>query len=221
MKVTFDNVYNAFQIIAPKGTMISFTGEPTALADGVYLVGDDGIINLDEQFLTDTLYLSTEGTDYAVTGGMRVTYPLGDETVIIRAGSSTIPFSKGGKGGVHTLGTTTTPLTEGSTTNPIMIAGKEVTAKNGDIAFYQQAEFMFNGTAWSQFGDLSGLGTLAFKNGVSVSTTDGSVTGITSVGTLPSMVYNPNTKEITFDAGTLPTADTAKAFLTGATAVVT
>lgn len=158
MKVTFDNVYNAFQIIAPKGTMISFTGEPTALADGVYLVGDDGIINLDEQFLTDTLYLSTEGTDYAVTGGMRVTYPLGDETVIIRAGSSTIPFSKGAKGGgsggdnTHYKGTTTTPISNGSTTNPITIDGEEYTAVFGDIAVYNYTEFVFDGTQWSEFG---------------------------------------------------------------------
>lgn len=159
MKVTFDNVYNAFQIIAPKGTMISFTGEPTALADGVYLVGDDGIINLDEQFLTDTLYLSTEGTDYAVTGGMRVTYPLGDETVIIRAGSSTIPFSKGGKGGggsggdnTHYKGTTTTPISNGSTTNPITIDGESYTAVFGDIVVYGYTEFVFDGTQWSEFG---------------------------------------------------------------------
>ena len=158
MKVTFDNVYNAFQIIAPKGTMISFTGEPTALVDGVYLVGDDGIINLDEQFLTDTLYLSTEGTDYAVTGGMRVTYPLGDETVIIRAGSSTIPFSKGGKGGggsgggCNYKGTTTTPISNGSTTNPITIDGEEYTAVFGDIVVYGYTEFVFDGSAWSEFG---------------------------------------------------------------------
>lgn len=158
MKVTFDNVYNAFQIIAPKGTMISFTGEPTALADGVYLVGDDGIINLDEQFLTDTLYLSTAGTDYAVTGGMRVTYPLGDETVIIRAGSSAIPFSKGGKGGgsgsgtTKYKGTTTTPISNGSTTNPIVIDGEDYTAVFGDIVVYGYTEFVFDGTTWSEFG---------------------------------------------------------------------
>ena len=122
---------------------------------------------------------------------------------------------------LHYKGTTTTVLTDGSTVNPITIDGKQVMAKQNDIVFYQEAEFMFNGTRWSQFGDLSGLGTLAYKNGVSVSTTDGNVTGITSVGTLPSMVYDSNTKEITFNAGTLPTADTAKTFLTGATAVVT
>jgi hypothetical protein len=177
MKVTFDNVYNAFQIIAPKGTMISFTGEPTALADGVYLVGDDGIINLDEQFLTDTLYLSTEGTDYTVTGGMRVTYPLGDETVIIRAGSSTIPFSKGGKGGggsgggCNYKGTTTTPISNGSTTNPITIDGEDYTAVFGDIAVYNYTEFVFDGTQWSEFG--RPFDTTPTRGSVNAVTSDG------------------------------------------------
>ena len=181
MKVTFDNAYSAFQVIAPKGTMISFTGEPTALADGVYLVGDDGIINLDEQFLTDTLYLSTEGTDYTVTGGMRVTYPLGDETVIIRAGSSTIPFSKGGKGGggsgdgTHYKGTTTTALTDGSTTNPITILIEDepvtYTAVMGDIVVYGSSEFIFDSNAWKEIG-----------RGVDTTPTSGSVNFVTSDG---------------------------------------
>ena len=195
MKVTFDNVYNAFQIIAPKGTMISFTGEPTALADGVYLVGDDGIINLDEQFLTDTLYLSTEGTDYAVTGGMRVTYPLGDETVIIRAGSSTIPFSKGGKGGggsgdgTHYKGTTTTALTNGSTTNPITIDGESYTAVFGDIVVYGYTEFVFDGTQWSEFGrpfdttPTSGSANAVTSDGIYQVTPSRRGTGTASVAT--------------------------------------
>lgn len=65
------------------------------------------------------------------------------------------------------LGVTTTALTDGATTNPITINNKSVTAKKGNIATYGSAEFIFNGTAWQAFGDLSGLGSLAYKNSAS------------------------------------------------------
>ena len=62
------------------------------------------------------------------------------------------------------LGVTTTALTDGATTNPITIGGSSVTAQSGDIATYGSEEFIFNGTSWQAFGDLSGLGALAFKD---------------------------------------------------------
>lgn len=65
------------------------------------------------------------------------------------------------------LGVTTTALVDGSTTNPVTIGGESVTAKKGDIVTYGSAEFIFNGTAWQAFGDLSGLGSLAYKNSAS------------------------------------------------------
>ena len=68
------------------------------------------------------------------------------------------------------LGTTTTELTDGATTNPITIDGESVTAKKGNIVLYGNKEFIFSGAKWSAFGDLSALGTLAYKNSVSVTT---------------------------------------------------
>lgn len=65
------------------------------------------------------------------------------------------------------LGVTTTPLTDGATTNPITINGESVTAENGDVATYGSEEFIYNGTIWQKFGDLSGLGRLAYKNSAS------------------------------------------------------
>lgn len=59
----------------------------------------------------------------------------------------------------HWLGITTTTLTDGSTTNPITIGGESVTAKSGDIVQDSNGiEFIFNGTAWQQFG--ASIGTL-------------------------------------------------------------
>lgn len=82
------------------------------------------------------------------------------------------------------LGVTTTALTDGATTNPITIGGASVTAKKGDIATYGSAEFIFNGTAWQAFGDLSGLGALAYKDSASASYTPaGSVSQPTFTGT--------------------------------------
>lgn len=58
----------------------------------------------------------------------------------------------------HWLGITTTALTDGATTNPITINDSSVTAVNGDIVQYNNNEFIFNGTAWQEFG--AGIGIL-------------------------------------------------------------
>lgn len=69
------------------------------------------------------------------------------------------------------LGVTTTALTDGATTNPITINDKSVTAQAGNIVLYGSQEFIFDGTNWNQFGDLSALGALAYKNTASGSYT--------------------------------------------------
>ena len=64
----------------------------------------------------------------------------------------------------HWLGVTTTALTDGATTNPIVISGNNVTAVNGDIVQTSGngLEFIFNGNlatpAWQQLG--ASVGTL-------------------------------------------------------------
>lgn len=76
-------------------------------------------------------------------------------------------------------------LTEDTT----VVQGKDyytdkTTVKKGDIVNYGSKEFIFNGTAWNEFGDLSGLGALAFKNSASGSYTPyGSVSTPTFTGT--------------------------------------
>ena len=69
------------------------------------------------------------------------------------------------------LGVTTTALTDGATTNPVTINDKSVTAQAGNIVLYGNKEFIFDGTHWNQFGDLSSLGALAYKNTASGSYT--------------------------------------------------
>lgn len=62
---------------------------------------------------------------------------------------------KGGGGGqsyANWKGNTTTPLDEGSTTNPIVIGGETVMASEGWLVAYDGVEFIFNGTSWQKFG---------------------------------------------------------------------
>ena len=69
------------------------------------------------------------------------------------------------------LGVTTTALTDGATTNPVTINGTSVTAKKGEIVNYGSKEFIFNGTVWQEFGDMSALKALAFKDNASATYT--------------------------------------------------
>ena len=120
------------------------------------------------------------------------------------------------------IGVTTTALTDGATTNPITINSKTVTAKKGNIANYGAKEFIWNGSAWQEFGDMSGLGALAYKDSATGSyKPEGSVsqptftgksmtsTGkFTPAGTVgkPTITVTPNTAKIKGMAtqGTLP-----------------
>lgn len=134
-------------------------------------------------------------------------------------------------GGIQLKGETTTALTDESTTNPIIINGESYTAVNQDAVFYGKKEFVFDGTKWHEFGDMSGLGSLATKNNASgsykpagsvsaptISVASGgagsttTVNSITDVGTLPVLTttVTNETLTISFSQGTLPTkgADT-------------
>ena len=70
-------------------------------------------------------------------------------------------------GKVTPLGTTTSPLEDDSTTNPIIVNGSNVTAVAGNLVYYNRKEFIFDGTKWIELGDLSSLGSLAYKNNAS------------------------------------------------------
>ena len=77
------------------------------------------------------------------------------------------------------LGMSVTELTDGATTNPITVRKggetKEVTAVNGNMAFYNKKEFIYDGATWLEFGDLSTLGQLAYKDSVALSKGAGDV----------------------------------------------
>lgn len=72
--------------------------------------------------------------------------------------------------GSYFFGITTTPLTDGATTNPITVGGTQKTAVNGNITIYENKEFIFDGTKWCEFGDLSTLGDLAVLDTINTTT---------------------------------------------------
>lgn len=70
----------------------------------------------------------------------------------------------GTQGGIVLVGETTTALTDGATTNPITVDGQSYTAQPNDAVIYGNKEFLFDGTYWHEFGDMSGLGSAAYKD---------------------------------------------------------
>ena len=137
-------------------------------------------------------------------------------------------------GGIKLKGETTTALTDESTTNPITIDGESYTAVNQDAVFYGKKEFVFDGTKWHEFGDMSGLGSLATKNSASGSYTPAgdvsaptisvasagsttTVNSITDVGTLPTLTMSvaDEVLSIAFSQGTLPTKGSDTTVKTG------
>ncbi|MGN1341645.1 MAG: hypothetical protein ACI4VL_00245 [Bacilli bacterium] len=51
------------------------------------------------------------------------------------------------------LGTTTTAITDGATTNPITISGASKTVTAGNVVLYGNKEFVWTGSAWEELGN--------------------------------------------------------------------
>ena len=95
-------------------------------------------------------------------------------------------------GAIKILGATTTALTDEATTNPITVNGESVTAVQNDAVFYSSKEFVFDGTYWHEFGDMTGLGDMAehdldqveFTTTVSAQTAETTVSQATATTTV-------------------------------------
>ena len=94
--------------------------------------------------------------------------------------------------GVSFIGTTTTALTDGATTNPITINGNSVTALQSNLVVYGNKEFIFDGTYWREFGDLGALGDLAFK--------DSATGSFTPAGTVSQPTFTGSSSSVTITA---------------------
>lgn len=88
-------------------------------------------------------------------------------------------------GSMSFLGVTTTALIDGSTTNPIVINGNNVTATAGAVVIYGDKEFIFSSdSTWHELGDTGDLGALAWKDSATGTVTPtGNVSAPTFTGT--------------------------------------
>lgn len=123
---------------------------------------------------------------------------------------------------LYWVGVTTSVLSDGDTTNPIVVNGENVTVRKGGVAQASGTEYAWNGNAWQTLAP-GNLGTLAYQNSATGSYTPAgnvsveqgtdtktTVNSIVAIGTLPSATYDATEHMLTFHPGTLPTkgADT-------------
>lgn len=124
-------------------------------------------------------------------------------------------------GAMHWAGFTTTALTDGATTNPIIIDSESYTAKAGDVVaiegdtYEEEKEFVFNGTKWQKMGPAGSFKALAFKDSATgdvVVSGSNAASAVSFSGTasetvlkaIDSAAVAPSFTEGTFSAGSLP-----------------
>lgn len=96
-------------------------------------------------------------------------------------------------GGIIFIGVTTTPITDGSHTYPVVISGAEVYPQNGNLVVYNTGEFVWMDfdSSWHEFGSSDQLGALAHKD-----TASGSYTPSGTVSK-PNVTVTENTVNVT------------------------
>lgn len=96
-------------------------------------------------------------------------------------------------GGVTFLGVTTTQISDGDTTNPIIIDGQSITATKGAIVVYISGntsnEYLWDGTHWNGIGDMTVFGALAYKSSATAT--------YTPVGTVSQPTFTGSSSSVT------------------------
>lgn len=98
-------------------------------------------------------------------------------------------------------GVTTTEITDGSSTNPVVIDGSSYTAKSGDMVTYDSTEFVFNGTVWQEFGAASTIFTETLTAGDTTITITNSQIAIGSTIDIYTDVYGLEPTNVAVTAG--------------------
>lgn len=98
-------------------------------------------------------------------------------------------------------GVTTTEITDGSSTNPIVIDGSSYTAKSGDMVTYNSTEFVFNGTVWQEFGAASTIFAETLAAGDTTITITSSQIAIGSMVDVYTDVYGLEPTNVSVTAG--------------------
>ena len=142
----------------------------------------------------------------------KITLPSGNTYNIKDAGARELIASL--QGGQYFLGLTTSNITDGATTKPVVIDGQNVTQEKGNIVVHGNAEFIWDGAKWIEFGDLSNLGGLAVKDTVSLN--KGSGANVLGASATFSTSVTPTTTNIKATAsGAAVGADGTASAITG------
>ena len=135
-----------------------------------------GIIGSDVADLQDSLSSKLNVTNGTATGLTLSADPTTD------MGAATKQYVdnavEGLSGAMHFKGVSSTSITDGGT-ETATIGGQPLTAEAGDVVIYDDKEFVWAGTFWNEFGDLSDQSSFALK-----STQIIAGTGLTGGGTL-------------------------------------
>ena len=90
---------------------------------------------------------------------------------------------------MHYVGVTTTAISDGSATTPIVISGDNYSPKSGDVVIYGTKEYIFSASdsKWHEFGSTGSLKALAFKDTASGNYTPAGSVSSTFTGTQSSV----------------------------------
>lgn len=127
----------------------------------------------------------------------KITLPSGNTYNIKDAGARELIAAL--QGGQYFLGLTTSNVSDGATTKPVVIDGENVTQQKGNIVVKDNAEFIWDGTKWVEFGDLSNLGDLSVLDTVTLN----KGTGDQVLG--EATTFTNSTSAVTFAGGTTDT----------------
>lgn len=128
-----------------------------------------------------TVNITPSGIGAATSGhthNYASTVKIGSTSYSVSSNTITLPAyptaaSLGLSSAMKFIGTTTTKLTDGATTNPITISSTSVTATSGNVVLYGDKEFLWNGSTskWEELGDESShaLKTISIKAGTGLS----------------------------------------------------
>lgn len=93
----------------------------------------------------------------ALNLGAAATYGIGSvasgNTGLVTGGSVYSAINSALSSVLKFVGVTTTEITDGSTTNPVIINGSSYTAVTGNVVLYGAKEYLWTGSAWEEMGD--------------------------------------------------------------------
>lgn len=156
--------------------------------------------------------LPTGGTEagivkLGVTGGAATYDAVDSLTTRVSTAEGEITSLKNSiSGGVHFIGTTTTELVDGTAVGTVTVDNKSHIPSAGDVVIYGEKEFIWNGSAWKELGDLTRVGTLETKldnldyDGGATGTSK-FVTKVTQVdGKISAEYAQPSATDVTYDS---------------------